>query len=370
MCGKNLAALSGSLAGTLPPQLEEEEEQEDEPQSADDATAVPDDATPRYARAHRTCRPEPTPVPSTGNSANGWCGRASIDLQRPSSTEDTAAPAENGDAAKPGTDAAVAPAAHTNGDVAAEARPAEEGERHEETERPRSKAPSVEETLMDEFGPWKTFGDDHNRIYLVGYTERVQLYMRLSDVLVGKPGPGVISEGARHAQPCDQHVGGRRLMPRTASASPPRALHVQRWSRAFPSSSSSTRPTPRRRSRRWPNGCATKASASLSASTFGGGRDERGPDERGPDERGPDERGPDDRGGTKGAGRKGPRRKGWDVDRRRIAGHGEVALRDPPRSGSWGLGALAVLSSCPLVLSLTCPLAPPWLPFSIAGEQV
>jgi hypothetical protein len=54
----------------------------------------------------------------------------------------------------------------------------------------------AEDELLDPFGPWTSYGDGHNHVHLVGYTERVQLYMRLADVLVGKPGPGVISEGA------------------------------------------------------------------------------------------------------------------------------------------------------------------------------
>ena len=57
------------------------------------------------------------------------------------------------------------------------------------TGKPKKREP------MDEFGPWSTYGDDRKRVHLVGYTERVQLYMRLSTVLIGKPGPGVISEG-------------------------------------------------------------------------------------------------------------------------------------------------------------------------------
>ena len=62
---------------------------------------------------------------------------------------------------------------------------------------------------------WSTYADEHCCVHVVGYTEDVPFYMRLADVLIGKPGPGVISEGScvhilnaieRRAQ------GGERLL--------------------------------------------------------------------------------------------------------------------------------------------------------------
>ena len=68
---------------------------------------------------------------------------------------------------------------------------------------------------------WGTHGDDDCRVHVVGYTQDVPFYMRIADVLVGKPGPGVISEAVVCGVPVVVEVNDAHT--------PPQEKAVSRW---------------------------------------------------------------------------------------------------------------------------------------------
>eukprot|EP00160_Parvularia_atlantis_P014762 Unigene3858_Nuclearia_a/m.11761 Unigene3858_Nuclearia_a/g.11761 ORF Unigene3858_Nuclearia_a/g.11761 Unigene3858_Nuclearia_a/m.11761 type:complete len:730 (-) Unigene3858_Nuclearia_a:54-2243(-) len=63
--------------------------------------------------------------------------------------------------------------------------------------------------------------EQHNYVALIGFTDQVAYYMRLSDVLVGKPGPGVVSEALVSGLPV--------IVELNEEHTPPQEQAVARW---------------------------------------------------------------------------------------------------------------------------------------------